>query len=201
MPWVGGHCQRWEARARVCAGIHGNHVLIGQWSGRMIVSCCQWGLFMKTCCRFGQSQMGPSSLRGRRERIYALIFQSEPFQSISWEPDGSCWCHFAALGVRFSGVHFSVFIHVVWESELKNGISLQLAPPKVAKFCSNNISSLTDSGKKMACYCLGAVEHTVTGGQRSEDGWGNYILTRHYSFPHIYCSLTPTQGTIAPWIG
>lgn len=78
MPWVGGHCWRWEVRARVCAGNHGNCVLIGQWSGRMIVSCCQWGLFMQTCSRFGRPQMGPSAMRGAGRRVYSLFFQFEP---------------------------------------------------------------------------------------------------------------------------
>lgn len=80
MPWVGGLCRRWEVRARVCAGNHGNPVLIGQWPGRMIVSCCQWGLFMQTGSRVGQPQMGPSDMRGRtRRRIYSLHFQFEPW--------------------------------------------------------------------------------------------------------------------------
>lgn len=79
MPWVGGHRWRWEVRARVCAGNHGNRVLIGQWSGRMIVSCCQWGLFMQTCSRFGRPQMGPSAMRGAGRRVYSLVFQFEPW--------------------------------------------------------------------------------------------------------------------------
>lgn len=79
MPWVGGNHRRWEMRAQVCAGNHGNPVLIGQWPGRMIVSCCQWGLFMQTGSRVGQPQMGPSDMRrrGTRRRIYSLYLQFE----------------------------------------------------------------------------------------------------------------------------
>lgn len=61
---------------RLRAGNYGNPVLIGQWPGRMIGSCCQWGLFMQTGGRVGRPQMGPSDTtrRGTR-RIYSPYFQ------------------------------------------------------------------------------------------------------------------------------
>lgn len=77
MPRVGGHCRRWEVRARVCACNHGNSVLIGRRSGRMIVSCCQRGLLVQTCGRFGGPQMGPSATR---RKVYPPFFYFKPFK-------------------------------------------------------------------------------------------------------------------------
>lgn len=75
LPWVGGHHWRWELSVWVCAGIHGNPVLIGPCSGRMIGSCCQWRLFVQTGSRLGQLQMGPSDAAGRlTKRIHLILF-------------------------------------------------------------------------------------------------------------------------------
>lgn len=77
MPRVGGHCRRWEVRARVCACNHGNSVLIGRRSGRMIVSCCQRGLLVQTCGRFWRAPDG--SLRHEKESLSPL-FHFKPFK-------------------------------------------------------------------------------------------------------------------------
>lgn len=104
MPWVGGRWWRWEVRARVCAGNHGNPVLIGQWPGRMIVSCCQWGL--------GRPQMGPSDTRRREalRQIYSLRFQFRASESISGAVEtlaGSGWVFLLLRCDLLAGQHRS----------------------------------------------------------------------------------------------
>lgn len=111
MPRVGGHCRRWEVRARVCACNHGNSVLIGQRSGRMIVSCCQWRLFVQTCGRFGGSQMGPSATR---RKVYPPSSTLSLLKSILEEWD-SCWESITSVLLGFWSVCvFSQLVFVCW---------------------------------------------------------------------------------------
>lgn len=84
MPLVGVHHRRWEVIAWVCAGNHGNHVLIGQWPGRMIGSCCQRGLFMQTSSGVGRPQMGPKDSRRRKKDNLFSLFPVWANQSNSW---------------------------------------------------------------------------------------------------------------------
>lgn len=69
----------------------------------------------------------------KEEKNLCSYFPVWALKSISWGADGFCWCRYAALGVCFSGVHFSISIHLVWESELKKqhqseAIPLQRSP-------------------------------------------------------------------------
>lgn len=93
MPWVGVHRRRWEATAWVCSGNHGNRVLIGQWPGKMIGSCCHQGLFMQTSGRVGRPQMGPD--HGRRRRNNKNLFSLFPLRalksSIKFMRSGASW--------------------------------------------------------------------------------------------------------------
>lgn len=140
MPWVGGNRRRWEVRAQVCAGNHGNPVLIGQWPGRMIVSCCQWGLFMQTGSSVGRPQMGPSNLRrrGTRRRIYSLYLQFEP-----WNQKLKLllkWMSSLLLGVCVPGVCLWTVCVYLCETLLpwNNSISHLSKSPKMTCLCSGD---------------------------------------------------------------
>lgn len=114
MPRVGGQCRRWEVRARVCACNHGNSVLIGRRSGRMIVSCCQWRLFVQTCGRFVGSQMGPSATR---RKVYPPSSTLSLLKSVL-EEGGSCWESITSVVLGFWSV--CVFSQLVFVCGLKS---------------------------------------------------------------------------------
>lgn len=176
MPWVGGHRRRWEVRAQVCAGNHGNPVLIGQWPGRMIVSCCQWGAV------YADKQQGwtapDGSFRYQKKRnnkenlSSSLSREINLFRSSCWE-----WMSSSLLATRLKCVCFlGLSFH-----EKQQHQSFKQIPQKWLMLTFRWQSPVEAGGvitpvcwepnKKIVCCCFRARKPTERWGL--VDGWGN----------------------------